>query len=107
MKPVEKWREIGMAGRRRQAAIAVFADDVFDDRAGFSQHQIAIDDDRRRSDRMQRLVVRLRQHGDGIARMAFQLVWNFQLLAKPDDAFRLRLAEMMDDEHERPRWRRR
>jgi hypothetical protein len=82
-----------------QPAAAVFCNDVFDDGAGFRQHHIAIGDDGRRSDSMQRFIVRRRQHGLGIPRVALQLVGNLQLLAEPDDALGLRLAEMMDGKH--------
>ena len=95
-------REVGMVRPQRKPAVAVFRDDVFDDRAGLREHEIAVGDDGRRSDRVQRLVVRRRQHGDGIARVALQLVGNSQLLAEPDDPLGLRFAEMMDGEHGNP-----
>ena len=89
---------------RREPALAVSRHDVVDNRAGFGEHQIAIGNDGRGTDRMQRLVLRRRQHGDGITGIALQLVGDLQLLAEPDDALGLRFAEMMDGEHGRPCW---
>jgi hypothetical protein len=48
---------------------------------------------------MKRFVVCWRQHRYGISPIALELVRNRQFLAKPDDAFGLRLAEMMNNEH--------
>lgn len=75
---------------------------VFDNRAGFGEHELAVGDHGGSSDRMQRLVGRRRQHGPGIARRVLELIGNAELLAEPDDPFRSRLAEMMDGEHETP-----
>src|SRR3954452_15449843 len=100
MKPIQKLREGGMSGPEYESAVAIFCNDVVDDRAGFREHQFAVGDHRRRPDRMQRLVLGRSQHGDGIARIALQLVGNRQLLAQPDYTLGLRLDEMMDGEHE-------
>ncbi len=99
MKPIQKLRKGGIRRAEHKSAVAVSCNDVVDDGAGFGQHEIAVRDHGRRPDRVQRLVVGRRQHGDGIAGIALQLVGNAKLLAKPDDAFGLRLAEVMDDEH--------
>src|SRR6185312_5632057 len=61
----------------------------------------AVGDHRRRADRMQRFVLRRRQPSDGIAVVDLELVGDAQLLAQPDDAFGLGLAEMVYREHGR------
>src|SRR6185312_10320846 len=99
---VEILREIRMARGKRKATVAVFREDVFHDGAGLGEHEVAVGDHRGGSDRMQRLVGRRRQHGLGIARGVLELIGNAELLAEPDDPFRLRFAEMMDGKHERP-----
>jgi len=102
MKPVQEMCEDGMTRAALETVVAVFCDDVLDNGAGFGEHDIAVGYDRRRTDRMQRLVVGRRQHGCGVARIAFEFIRNFQLLAEPDDALGLRFAEMVDGEHEGP-----
>ena len=51
-----------------EAATSVLVDDVFDDRGGLGQQQITVLDEGCRTQRMQRLELRRREEGDGVAR---------------------------------------
>jgi len=81
------------------SAAAVLDDDVFDDRGRLGQQQITVLDQRSRAQRMQRLQLRRREEGDGVARAMPKLVGKPQFFAEPDDAFGLGMAEVMDSEH--------
>ena len=72
-----------MARDQGETAAAIFRDDVLHDGAGLGQHQVAVGDDRRSPDRMQRLVVRGSEQRR--ACVALQFIGNAKFFAKPDD----------------------
>ena len=83
----------------RQAALAVFGQDVLHDRARFREHHPVILDHRGRPQRVQRLQLGRRQDGDGVTRVMLQRVGEAELLTQPGNALGLRMAEMVDREH--------
>ncbi len=99
VEPVEVVRVLRASRMPRQPAFAVLGEDVFDDRTRLADHCVAIGDHRRRADGMQSLVFRRREARDRVALVALQLVVDAELLAEPDDALRLRPAEVMDRQH--------
>src|SRR5205814_7331091 len=82
-----------------ETAIAMFGDDVLDDRTGLGEDQITIGDQRRGAERMERLVFGRREPGDGIALVKLQFVRDAKFLTEPNDPLGLRFAQVMDRQH--------
>ena len=99
VKPVQVACKVRVRGRQSQTAAAIDRDDVFNDGARFSQNQIAIGNDRRSAQRMQRLQLGRRQNGDRVALVALEFIRHAQLFAKPDDSLGLRFSKMVDGQH--------
>jgi hypothetical protein len=99
MEPVKELGEVGMVGGQHEAAVAVPGCDVLDDGGRFGQHHVAVGDHRRGAEGMQRLVFRRREHGDGKALVALQVVRDAEFLAQPDDPLGLRFTQVMDGQH--------
>jgi hypothetical protein len=90
---------IGAAGRGHHLALAVGADDVVDDGAGFRDPDIAVGDDGRLAERMHRGQFGRRQPRRGVALVALHLVGHAQFFQQPQDTLRARVIEMMQSEH--------
>jgi hypothetical protein len=101
MQPEQIVGVAGLAWAHGEPACAIGLDDVFDDRAGLAERELAIGDDRRRAEGCERPVLCRRQPGLRIALIVLQLKPDAELLAKPDDPVGLRNAEMVHDDHER------
>lgn len=70
-------------------------DQVFDDRSGFTEYQRPVLDDGGGAHRVQRLIFRRRHPVVLASVVSFQLVFEPELLAEPDDSFRLGMPEVM------------
>ncbi|MOA38675.1 hypothetical protein D3C78_1603830 [compost metagenome] len=102
MEPIQVVGIVLTGGRHRQAAVAVAGQQVFHDGGGFGQHHVAVRNDGRGAQRVQRLVLRRRQPRDRIAVIDLQVVRDGEFLAQPHDAFGLRFSQMMHGQHELP-----
>jgi hypothetical protein len=98
MEPEQIVGEIRRVRRHRQSAVAIFGDDIVDDRAGLAEHLVAVAEHRRGAHGMQRLIRVRGQPRLWVPRIDDQIVVEPKLLTDPDNPLGLRNAEMMDGE---------
>src|SRR6202171_1705061 len=100
MQPIGVAQPLRRTGGRREPAVAIAIDHVFDDGARLRQRQRSIGDDRRFPERMHGTKRWWRQHGLRIALVAPDLVLQAELFEQPQHALRARVIQVVDDDHE-------
>ncbi len=82
-----------------ELALAVFADQVFDDGAGFRDRRAAVGDDRRFAEGMNLLQFIGREVARRVALVAGDLIVQAEFLQQPEDTLGARIVEVVDSDH--------
>ena len=99
VQPIEVLHKVRVCSSHREPVTTIPGEDVVNHRTGLGQQHIPIGDNRRGAQRVQCLEFGWRQVGYRIADVVLERVADVQLLAEPDDAFRLRFAQVVDCQH--------
>src|SRR6185436_11839629 len=72
---------------------------IFNNRSGLGDGQLAVADHRGFAERMHRAQLGRREHGLRVALVALHLVGQAEFFEQPEDALRARIVEVMDGDH--------
>ena len=97
--PISVAQAFGRSRCGRHSVRAVSLDQVFDDRAGFGDGALAVDDHGRFAERMNLEQFGRRQHRLLVALVVHDLVGHAQFFKQPQNAVRARILKVMDDDH--------
>ena len=89
----------GISGRRAEAALAIYADKIIHDGAGFGDGDSAIGNNRRLAQRVYCLQLRRREARGGVALIEFDVIRDVQLFKQPENPLRAGIIQVMDDDH--------
>ena len=79
--------------------VAVAADDIVDDGAGFADHASVVRDDRRLAERVDRFQLRRSEPGCWVPLIMPDVIRNREFLEQPKDALGAGIVEVVDDDN--------